>query len=129
MLAMQITARHVIPNTIKAIKSEAYGVCTGLTYVTLGNGLEEHHYNTTSHPMLSSRVRCTWLMTVTLGNGLEEIRVGAFERCALLECTIIPSAIKEIDDHGAFKGCSNLMNVMFCNEIEKFVSCGAMQDC
>jgi hypothetical protein len=34
-------ARAVIPNNFKAIKTEAFSRCSGLTTVTLGEGLEE----------------------------------------------------------------------------------------
>jgi hypothetical protein len=31
-------------------------------------------------------------------------------------------------DYSAFRGCSNLTNVEFCEEIEEFVSCKVMRD-
>ena len=63
--------------------------------------------------------------SVTLGDGLGEIGKEAFNQCALLERTIIPPAVKVIDD-SAFKD-SSLTNVVFCDEIDEFVSCDAMR--
>ncbi len=65
-------------------------------------------------------------MTVTIGDGLEESGVEAFKECISLERIIIPSAVKMIDDT-AFKGCTNLTRVVFCDEIERFLSCKAMR--
>ena len=64
---------------------------------------------------------------MTLGSGLEEIGEEAFEMCTLLEEIVIPPAIRDIHDT-AFKDCTNLTRVKFCDEIKEFVSCDAMSD-
>jgi hypothetical protein len=67
------------------------------------------------------------LTTVTLGDELEEIGAYAFCCYIWLVRIIIPSAVKRIH-HWAFSGCSNLMSVKFCDEIEKFVYYKTMSD-
>ncbi len=64
---------------------------------------------------------------MTLGDGPEEIGKKAFEDCESMEEIVIPTAVKKIHDM-AFKGCTNLTRVKFCDEIEDFVSCDAMRD-
>jgi hypothetical protein len=62
---------------------------------------------------------------VILNDGLEEIGYRAFEGCALERIDILPS-VREIDA-AAFKECSNLLTVRFCDEIEEFVSGESMR--
>ena len=60
-----------------------------------------------------------------LNDGLEEVGKWAFKGCAFVRI-VIPPAVKEIDET-AFKECSNLTSVQFCDEIEEFVSAESMQ--
>jgi hypothetical protein len=64
---------------------------------------------------------------MTLSEGLEEIGETAFAHCTLLREIHIPSPVKTIHD-SAFEGCANLTRVKFCDGIEDFVSCAAVQD-
>jgi hypothetical protein len=65
------------------------------------------------------------LTTAILNDGLEEIGMEAFSGCALVRIDIPPS-VREIDV-AAFKECSNLTTVQFCDEIEEFVSGESMR--
>jgi len=58
---------------------------------------------------------------VILNNGLEVIGAQAFQGCTSLLHIEIPSAGRAIDKT-AFKRCSDLTTVRFCNDIEEFVS-------
>jgi len=62
---------------------------------------------------------------VILNDGLEEIGEYAFYGCALVQINIPPS-VREIDET-AFRNCSDLTSVQFCDEIEEFVSGESMQ--
>lgn len=59
--------------------------------------------------------------------GLEEIGTPAFQRCTSLHAILIPSTAKVFEDL-AFSGCSSLMSVVFCKEIEKFMSAELLRD-
>ncbi|KAL3804438.1 hypothetical protein ACHAW5_003484 [Stephanodiscus triporus] len=146
----------VIPNNVRAIGELAFNYCTRLTRVTLGSGLEEigagAFANCTSleEIVIPPAVRaieegafynCTRLTRVTLGSGLEEIEWGAFNTCESMKEIVIPNNVRAGEDWGivipdavrdihdtAFKGCTNLTRVKFCDEIEEFVSCDAMKD-
>jgi hypothetical protein len=131
-----------IPDNVRAIKTQAFNNCTGLTRVlTLGSGLEEigafafGYCTTMEEIVIPNAVRaikreafyyCTELTRVTLGSGLEEIGKGAFEYCESMEEIVIPPAVRDIHDT-AFEKCTNLSRVKFCDEIEKFVSSDAMR--
>jgi hypothetical protein len=65
------------------------------------------------------------LTTAILNDGLEEIGEGAFNGCALVRIDI-PLSVREIDEM-AFKDCSNLLTVRFCDEIGEFVSGESMR--
>jgi hypothetical protein len=62
---------------------------------------------------------------VILNDGLEEIGGGVFKGCAFVHI-VIPPTVKEIDEM-AFKECSNLTSVQFCDEIKEFVSAELMR--
>ena len=69
--------------------------------------------------------KCSKLTTVTLHDGLEEIGEHAFFRCTSLQGIVVPPTVKAIKSR-AFKK-SRLKRVVFCREIEEFVSCKAMR--
>ena len=62
-----------------------------------------------------------------LGEGLGEIAEAAYFECTSLHEILTPPAVKVIKD-SAFGGCSSLTSVVFCDEIEEFMSCEAMRD-
>jgi hypothetical protein len=130
-----------IPPGVRAIREKTFFFCTRLTNVDLGDGLEEigkeAFYECTSLEridippgvrMIEEKAfyECSGLTTVNLGVGLEVIGEKAFGRCTSLRHIRIPSTVKAIDDD-AFDGCSILTSVEFCDEIERFVPCDAMQ--
>jgi hypothetical protein len=107
-----------------------------LTTVNGGKGLEEigegaFFYCTLLHEIIippaikkikdHAYFRCTQLMTVTGGKGLEEIGKKAFGRCTLLQRLLIPPTVREIHKKAFFR-CTSLTSLVFCNEIQEFVS-------
>ena len=136
-------ATHVkIHSSVKAIRNVAFFSCTQMVDVILNDGLEiigersfydcisleriniPHTVKTIKKGAFSS---CRRLKTVTLGNGLEEIGEQAFGHCRLLERIIIPQAVRTIDIH-AFRRSERVKTIKFCDKIETFVSCEAMQN-
>lgn len=65
--------------------------------------------------------RCSQLSAVNLGKGLREIGKKVFGRCRSLRRKVIPPDVIVIHDE-AFYRCSNLTSVVFCDDIEQFVS-------
>jgi len=120
----------------KVIKDYAFHYCSGLTTVNGGEGLVEigqgaFSYCTSLQEItISPTVKkipeeafrmCQQLTNVNLSVGLRKIDQKAFARCALLQNLIIPSTVKVIES-GAFISCTSLTSVVFCNEIQEFVS-------
>jgi hypothetical protein len=52
---------------------------------------------------------------------------GAFDGCTSLHEMLIPRSVNMIKD-SAFNGCTSLTSVVFCNEIEEFVSSEWIQE-
>jgi hypothetical protein len=130
----------IIPNAVRAIKMGTFRNCSGLTTVTLHDGLEEigvyafRQCQLLSQIVIPNSVRainrgafreCSGLTTVILNNGLEKIGASAFKRCTSMVYILIPQSVREIDDN-PFQSCSKLMNVQFCPQIEEFISSKAM---
>ena len=65
--------------------------------------------------------RCSQLITMILSKRLVKIEMEAFGECTLHQRIVIPSSVTAINDK-EFNGCTNLMNAVFCDEIEEFVS-------
>ncbi len=66
----------VIPNAVKAIKEGAFSNCTGLTSVTLGNGLEEIGEEAFNE--------CTSLERIMIPRNVKSIHDTAFKDCSNL---------------------------------------------
>jgi hypothetical protein len=102
-------------NGFEGIRKGAFKECTSIEEIVITNNVRA---------MKGEAFRnSTGLRIVTLGDGLKQIGlVGAFQNCTSLQ-----HILKKIDDT-ASRGCSNLLNVEFCPQTEKFVSCEAMRD-
>ena len=55
------------------------------------------------------------------GEALEEIGKKAFGRCIMLQCLVIPSSVTAIHKNVFFL-CTSLTSMVYCNEIQEFVS-------
>ena len=124
------------------IEFEAFYRCTQLSTVVLGEGLEEIGANAFEHCTSLQRIviphtvklirprsfnGCAQLTNVQLNERLRIIGKEAFGGCTSLQRIVIPRAVTSIDDK-AFDGSSNLTHVVFCDEVEEFVSGEAMRD-
>ena len=94
-----ITRATVVAGTIV---SYAFGGCTGLTSVTIGNSVTsiggDAFYD------------CYGLTSVTIGEGVTNIGGYAFYNCSGLTSVTIPESVTYIGD-GAFYNCSGLTSV------------------
>ena len=124
------------------IQSQAFKECTGLTSVTIKNGLtnigSEAFKDCTdlisvtipsSVTYMSSSVffGCTKLTDVTLNAQMENIEWGTFQNCTSLESITIPNSVTRIGD-SAFRGCSKLANVTLSDKL-KTLEWGAFWEC
>ena len=122
--------------SVKVIKEHAFHYCSCLTTVNGGEGLVEiregafKHCTSLREITISPTVKvireeafrgCLQLTNVNLSMGLKKIEQKAFSRCTSLQNLIIPSTVKVIES-GAFITCRSLTSVVFCNEIQEFVS-------
>jgi hypothetical protein len=118
------------------IKDYAFVYCSRLTTVNGGEGLVEIREGAFSYctslreitiPPTVKVIKeeafrgCQQLTNVNLSMGLKKIEQKAFSRCTSLENLIIPSTV-EVIESGAFITCRSLTSVVFCNEIQEFVS-------
>ena len=122
--------------SVKVIKEHAFNYCSGLITLNGGEGLVEiregafKHCTSLREITISPTVKvireeafrgCLQLTNVNLSMGLKKIGQKAFSRCTSLQNLIIPSTVKVIES-GAFITCTSLTSVVFCNEIQEFVS-------
>ena len=97
-----------IGNGVTSIGEYAFFECTGLTSVTIGNGV--------TRIWISAFYGCTGLASVTLPNSLNRIDNGAFQNCASLTSITIPDSVTSVGDY-AFAGCTGLASVTIGNGV------------
>lgn len=93
-----------LPNTIKALNENTFGMCTKLKYIKLPDDIE----------VLQSRFfqGCVSLTSIDLPEALKAINRYAFVGCTGLTEITIPQNVFKIDG-SAFSGCENLSKVVF----------------
>ena len=97
-----------IGDGVTSIGDNAFSSCTGLTSLTIGNGVTSIGN--------SAFYGCTGLTSVTIPNSVTSIGNGAFQGCTGLTSVNIPNSVTNIGDN-AFKGCSNLTSVTIPNSV------------
>ena len=109
------TSIYYIPNSLKSVTVTGgnilYGAfynCSGLTSVTIGNGVmsigDWAFYN------------CSGLTSATIGNGVTSIGESTFSYCTSLTSVTIPNSVTNIED-AAFSWCTSLTSVTIPNSI------------
>ena len=88
--------------TVTSIGEGAFGYCSDLTSVTIGNSV-------TSIESWAFSC-CSGLTSVTIGNSVTSIESGAFGGCSGLTSITIPNSVTSIELY-AFSGCSGLKEV------------------
>lgn len=130
-----------IPDTVNKING-AFFNCTGLTSVTLPDGLERIGQSTFYQCInLKSVVipdsvtvigwnafnGCSSLESVTLPSGLTEIPSRLFMDCTSLKNIKLPKGVTTIDGF-AFSGCSSLESIVIPDEVKE-IPYGCFADC
>ena len=120
--ASGITRATVVAGTIV---SNAFSRCSGLTSVTIGNGVTSIEYRAfedcsglTSITIPDSVTSigsyafrgCSGLTSVTIGDSVTSIGQYAFAYCRGLTSIVIPDSVTSIVDY-AFSGCSGLTSI------------------
>ena len=105
---------YYIPSSLKSVTVTCdilYGAfynCSGLTSVTIGNGVTSigsyAFYN------------CSGLTSITIRNGVTSIGERAFYGCTGLASVTIPGSVTSIGDY-AFSGCSGLTSITIGNGV------------
>lgn len=101
-------ARMAIPGTVTQLYDTFRG-CTGLTSVTLGDGVQYVGYQTFFD--------CTSLTGVTMPASLVSIDKQAFYECTSLSSIAIPNSVNWIGE-SAFWGCAGLASVEIPASVE-----------
>ena len=114
-----------IPSTVKSIGDYAFSNCSGLTNLTLSEGVaiigDYAFYNCSglTSATIPGSVKsigvnafydCSGLTSVTIGNGVTSIGDGAFFYCSGLTSVTIPNSVISIGN-SAFYDCSGLTSV------------------
>ena len=101
---------YSIPTTLRSVTVTGgnilYGAfynCTGLTSVTIGDGVTS---------IGSAFEGCTGLTSITIGDGVTSIGEGAFSGCTGLTSVTIPGSVTHIGG-SAFKGCKGLTDINY----------------
>lgn len=100
----------VIPDSVTSIGNGAFMGCTGLTSVTIGNGVTDTHIGSSAFSY------CNGLTHVSIGNSVTNIDNEAFSGCSCLSSIAIGNRVNRIGNN-AFDGCDNLTSVHI-NDLE-----------
>ena len=104
---------------LEEIGKRSFKQCTSLQEITIPTAVEVIE--------VMAFYYCLNLTSVNLGGGLMKIGKKAFGRCKSLRRIVIPPNVTVIHET-AFHRCSNLASVVFCDEIEEFVSIKSIRD-
>lgn len=94
---------YVIPSGVNEIKKDTFSGCSGLTGITIPEGVTSIPYGAFSGTSLTG---------VTIPDGVTVIESFAFSRCSLLKSITIPDSVTKIEDY-AFSYSSNLQHVYY----------------
>ena len=104
---------------VTSIGDKAFFGCSGLTSVTIPNGVTSIGY--------SAFHGCSGLTSVTIPNSVTSIGKSAFYQCSGLTSVIIPNSVTSIRGI-AFSGCIGLTSVIIPNSVTSIGDC-AFSDC
>ena len=104
---------------VASIGSGAFKDCTGVTNVTIAEGVEG----------IGSMAfqGCTGLTSVTIPGSITTIENMAFDGCVNLTDVTIPGSVTRIGD-AAFRGCKGLTSIVFPESVT-YIGYIAFQDC
>ena len=118
----QESLQTVVLTSGESIGNRAFYGCSGLTSVTIGDGVtiigDSAFYG------------CSGLTSVIIGNGVTSIGYSAFSGCSSLIFVTIPDSVTSIGNY-AFDGCSSLASVTIPDSVTSigsyaFLDCGGL---
>lgn len=95
-----------LPNSINRIQYGAFMGCTGITSISIGDGVASIPTDAFGY--------CTALETVELPDTIKSIGDQAFEHCTSLEGVVLPASVETIGQD-AFSFCSSLTTIEIKN--------------
>ena len=107
------TGSYTTPDSVTGIGELAFGYCSGLTNIVVGNGV--------TNIGSCAFEACNHLKNISLGAGLMTIGDSAFWDCSSLENITIPDSVINLDE-GAFGYCTNLNSVIIGNGVDAIQS-------
>ena len=117
---------YYIPSSLKSVTVTsgnilfgAFSGCSGLTSVTIGNGVTSIG--------TSAFYGCSGLTSITIPDSVTSIGYSAFYNCTGLTSITIPDSITSIGNN-AFYGCSGLTSITIPDSVTS-IGGGAFQDC
>lgn len=102
-----------IGNGVTSIGDNAFSGCDGLTSVTIGNGVTSIGDN--------AFFGCSGLTSITIPNSVTSTGYQAFHNCSSLTSVTIPDSVTTIS-YAAFSGCSGLTSVTIGNSVRNIGS-------
>ena len=102
----------IIPDNVTSIGENAFVGCSGLTNVTIGNGITS---------IVQVFTNCSNLTNVTIGNSVTSIGLNAFNNCTSFTSITIPDSVTSIGQC-AFMDCTSLTNVTIPNSVTSIVN-------
>ena len=109
----------IIPNSVTAISSWAFFMCTGLTSISIPNSVTKIGQ--------SAFEGCLNLVSINIPNSVTEIEEQTFAHCEALTSVTIPNSVTTIGDQ-AFSGCIGLTSVTIGSGV-KSIGLLAFTDC
>ena len=103
-----ITEHTIAISGLTSIADSAFGSCSSLTSVTIGNGV-------TSIGQMSFQ-SCSNLTSVTIPNSVTSIGIWAFMYCSKLTSVTIGNGVTSIE-LGAFDNCTDLKNIVLFSSV------------
>ena len=104
---------------VTSIGDGAFSVCSGLTKITIPNGVTSIGDYAFSD--------CSGLTKITIPNGVTSIRDGAFSNCSGLTEITIPDSVTSIGDN-AFSDCSGLTEITIPDSVTS-IRAGTFSNC
>ncbi|MGN0814096.1 MAG: leucine-rich repeat domain-containing protein [Candidatus Coproplasma sp.] len=108
-----------VGNGVTSIGSSAFYNCSGLTSVTVGNGVTSIGS--------SAFYNCSGLTSITVGNSVTSIGSSAFYNCSGLTSITVGNGVTSIGS-SAFSNCSGLTSITVGNSVTSIGS-SAFSDC
>ncbi len=111
-----------VPSSVKEIGTDAFALCKSMTHAEIKGAAKIDNY---------SFYGCTGLTDISFSSDVSYIGIGAFYNCTSLENVTIPEGVTKVDQ-AAFYGCSSLTSLTVLGPTEldwcSFGECPALAE-